>query len=102
MDEFIDRYGDPPPCVEGLIRVALLRNTAISQGIYEIGQKGDCVLLYSENIDMKKVSVLGKEMKGRILVGAGKKPYISVKSSEDMPPVEALAKALSIMSSVKE
>lgn len=102
VDEFIDRYGDPPPCVEGLIRVALLRNTAISQGIYEIGQKGDCVLLYSENIDMKKVSVLGKEMKGRILVGAGKKPYISVKSSEDMPPVEALAKALSIMSSIKE
>lgn len=102
VDEFIDRYGDPPPCVEGLIRVALLRNTAISQGIYEIGQKGDCVLLYSENINMKKVSVLGKEMKGRILVGAGKKPYISVKSSEDMPPVEALAKALSIMSSVKE
>ena len=102
VDEFIDRYGDPPPCVEGLIRVALLRNTAISQGIYEIGQKGDCVLLYSENIDMKKVSVLGKEMKGRILVGAGKKPYISVKSSEDMPPVEALAKALSIMASVKE
>lgn len=102
VDEFIDRYGDPPPCVEGLIRVALLRNTAISQGIYEIGQKGDCVLLYSENIDMKKVSVLGKEMKGRILVGAGKKPYISVKSSEDMPPVEALAKALSIMSLVKE
>lgn len=102
VDEFIDRYGDPPPCVEGLIRVALLRNTAISQGIYEIGQKGDCVLLYSENIDMKKVSVLGKEMKGRILVGAGKKPFISVKSSEDMPPVEALAKALSIMSSVKE
>lgn len=102
VDEFIDRYGDPPPCVEGLIRVALLRNTAISQGIYEIGQKGNCVLLYSENIDMKKVSVLGKEMKGRILVGAGKKPYISVKSSEDLPPVEALAKALSIMSSVKE
>lgn len=102
VDEFIDRYGDPPPCVEGLIRVALLRNTAISQSIYEIGQKGDCVLLYSENINMKKVSVLGKEMKGRILVGAGKKPYISVKSSEDMPPVEALAKALSIMSSVKE
>ena len=102
VDEFIDRYGDPPPCVEGLIRVALLRNTAISQGIYEIGQKGDCVLLYSENIDMKKVSVLGKEMKGRILVGAGKNPYISVKSSEDLPPVEALAKALSIMSSVKE
>lgn len=102
VDEFIDRYGDPPSCVEGLIRVALLRNTAISQGIYEIGQKGDCVLLYSENIDMKKVSVLGKEMKSRILVGAGKKPYISVKSSEDMPPVEALAKALSIMSSVKE
>lgn len=102
VDEFIDRYGDPPPCVEGLIRVALLRNTAISQGIYEIGQKGDCVLLYSENIDMKKVVVLGKEMKGRILVGAGKKPYISVKSSEELPPVEALAKALSIMSSVKE
>ena len=36
LDELIDRFGEPPASVKGLIDVALIRNTAASLGIYEI------------------------------------------------------------------
>ena len=35
-DELIDRFGDPPPAVQGLIDIALLRNTASRLGITEV------------------------------------------------------------------
>lgn len=35
----IDRYGEPPKSVTGLIEAALLRNTAAALGITEIQQR---------------------------------------------------------------
>ncbi len=70
-DELIDRFGDPPPSVQGLVNVSLLRNSASGQGIYEISQRGNCLLLYSNAIDMQKVSRLAALLRGRILVSAG-------------------------------
>lgn len=84
-DELIDRFGDPPPSVQGLVNVSLLRNSASGQGIYEISQRGNCLLLYSNAIDMQKVSRLAALLRGRILVSAGAKPYISVKRAQGNP-----------------
>lgn len=39
IDELIDRYGEPPKSVTGLIEAALLRNTAAALGITEIQQR---------------------------------------------------------------
>ncbi len=39
-DELIDRFGEPPAAVCGLIDVALLRNMAADQGFFEIKQQG--------------------------------------------------------------
>ena len=39
IDELIDRYGDPPKSVLGLIEISLLRNKAAHLGITEISQK---------------------------------------------------------------
>ena len=97
LDELIDRFGDPPKSVEGLIKVSLLRNTAAELGIYEISQKVDNVLLYSQAIDMQKVSLLGKYMRSRIMVSAGVKPYISVKILPKQSPVDAINEALTVM-----
>ena len=36
IDDLIDRFGEPPASVEGLVKVALLRNSAADSGIYEI------------------------------------------------------------------
>ena len=102
LDELIDRFGDPPKSVEGLIKISLLRNTAAELGIYEIGQKGDNVLLYTQMIDMKKVGLLGKYMRGRIMVSAGVKPYISVKVLPKQSPVEAINQALTVMKKENE
>ena len=40
VDELIDRFGEPPASVKGLIDVALLRNTAAQFGFKEIQSKG--------------------------------------------------------------
>ena len=71
-------------------------------GIYEIGQKADNILLYSQSIDMQKVSLLGKYMRGRIMVSAGIKPYISVKVLPKQSPVDAINDALTVMKKQNE
>lgn len=96
-DELIDRFGDPPDCVLGLIEVSLLRNTAAHLGIYEIGQRGDNLLLYWNDINMRAVTRLSKDMKGQILVSAGSKPYVSVKVPKQSETISTLKKALLIL-----
>ena len=78
-DELIDRFGEPPVAVEGLIEVALLRNTAALLGIYEITQRGDALLLWWDDIDMKAVARASQEFRGRLMVSGGAKPYVTFK-----------------------
>ena len=96
-DELIDRFGDPPKSVLGLIEVSLLRNTAAALGIYEIGQRGDNLLLYWDNINMKAVTRLSADMRGKILVSAGSKPYVSVKVDSSADTIKTLKSALMIL-----
>ena len=102
LDELIDRYGEPPASVAGLIEISLLRNTASFTGVYEIGQKGNSILLYTSDIDMRTVSALGQLMRGRILVSAGNKPYISVKKLDRESPLTTIKTALTVMKGCKE
>ena len=102
IDELIDRFGEPPASVEGLVKVALMRNLAASLGIYEIGQNNNSLLLYVEQIDMKKIAVLVKAMRGRILVSTGPKPYVTVKKAMGQTPLDALKEALDLLSQAQE
>ncbi len=97
LDELIDRFGEPPKSVEGLVTVALLRNTAASLGIYEIGQNNNSLLLYVEKVEMDKIAYLVREMRGRILVSTGPKPYITVKKATGQTTLESLKQALDIL-----
>ena len=90
LDELIDRFGEPPASVKGLIDVALIRNTAASLGIYEIKQNAGALLLYQRKLDMEFVSRLIGAFKKRVLVNAGAKPYISVKLQAGDSPLETL------------
>ena len=80
-DELIDRYGDPPPGVNALIHVALLRGEAGRSGITDIAQKQGCLRFTLRDFDMEKVSRLyaQPEYKGRLRVEAGSKPCLSLK-----------------------
>lgn len=93
LDELIDRYGEPPECVTGLIKVSLMRNSAADHGIYEITQKGNSLLLYVNAIDkevLAKLSVL----KGRVMANASTRPYYSVKLRDKHTPIRTLEEIL--------
>lgn len=79
FDELIDRFGEPPKCVLGLIDVALIRNTASQNGIYEIKQSGNTLNLYVRDVKSPKVMDIISRNKGRAMLSAGSKPYISIK-----------------------
>ncbi|MBQ8015403.1 MAG: transcription-repair coupling factor [Clostridia bacterium] len=80
IDELVDRFGDPPPCVEGLIRIALLRGKAARHDIYEITMQSDRVIFKINSLDMERVARASAHFKGRFVVSAGGgKPHIAVR-----------------------
>ena len=80
-DELIDRFGDPPPGVYSLIRVAVLRGIAGAAGITDIAQKQGYLRFTVKDFNMEKVSAMYAmpEYKGRLRVEAGSKPCLSLK-----------------------
>ena len=102
LDELIDRFGDPPEAVQGLIEVSLLRNTAAQLGIYEIGQNEQTLLLYWNEINMRAVAKLSGEMPRCIMVNAGNKPYVAIKIPPDASLIPTLKQALMVLSSVPD
>ena len=97
-DELIDRFGDVPASVKGLIDVSLLRNTAAQLGIKEISQRADSLMLYPETLDMQKASLLAASLRGRVMLNAGAKPYLTVKIAKGEKPIDTMKLALKIMS----
>ncbi len=95
-DELIDRFGEPPAAVRGLIDIALLRGMAAQRGVTEVKQQGEALLLYVAQLDMEQVGALVKKMQGRVLVSAGSRPYLSVKL-QGRPPLEVLSEMLEAM-----
>ncbi|MGN1120511.1 MAG: transcription-repair coupling factor [Oscillospiraceae bacterium] len=67
VDELIDRYGEPPESVRGLVDVALLRSLASLSNVTEITQAGDDMVFYMSKFDMVKISAVtaavGKRMR---------------------------------------
>ena len=52
-DELIDRFGEPPAAVQGLVEVALMRNMAADLGIREVRQQGNSLILYQKKLDLE-------------------------------------------------
>ncbi|WOC32302.1 MULTISPECIES: transcription-repair coupling factor [Caproicibacterium] len=82
-DELIDRYGDPPKSVAGLIQISLLRNLAGLCGLNEVKQQQGQLLLYQKKLDMKWISGISARYPQRVLVNAGARPYISLRLQPD-------------------
>lgn len=98
MDEFIDRFGEPPASVKGLIDVALLRANAANLGIYEIKQQNGMILAFVNDLKPEFVSAIGHKMRGRAMISAAKtSPYISVKL-QGKPPVEVIKDLITALS----
>ena len=80
-DELCDRFGDPPPSVNALVQVALLRGEASGCGIGDIAQKGGFVRFVFTEFNFEYISALYAQdaWKGRIKVEAGGKPAVALK-----------------------
>ena len=89
-DELIDRFGDPPPPVNSLIHVALMRGEAQEAGILEIAQKSGCLRFTLQSFNMEKVSLLYEQpaYKGRLKVEAASKPCVSLRLSSNRQVIE--------------
>ena len=90
-DELIDRFGDPPACVNSLIHVALLRGEASRAGICDISQKSGFLRFELSEFDMARVSELYAlpQYKGRVRIEAGQKPCLSLKLRRGERVIEA-------------
>jgi len=97
IDELIDRFGEPPASVSGLVDAALVRNTSSQLGIKEISQNERKVILYPEIPDFEAASRVAAAMKGRVKLGAGQKPYIEVALGKGQSPVDAIRETLGYM-----
>ena len=93
-DELIDRFGEPPAAVQGLIDIALLRHMAAALSIYEVKQQGDTLLLYQRTLNMEVGSRMSAALKGRVMISAGGKPYFAVKIKPGLTVLDTLREAL--------
>ena len=98
MDELIDRFGEPPAAVLGLMDVAMLRNRASAKGVYEISEKDGCMLVYLSSIDESAGKVCSM-LKGRAMLSAGKKPYLSIRMTKGQQPLDVLSEVMDAMES---
>ncbi len=97
IDELIDRYGEPPRSVLGLIEVSLLRNKAAHLGITEISQRNGAMYFYTEYLSPEQIAGLSKAYKGKITFNGAGKSYVSVKISPKIRPFDMMKETVEII-----
>ena len=97
-DELIDRFGEPPEAVKGLVDVALIRNIAARNSIYEISQKNESIVFYPRQLDLKKMAELSALLRSRVSINAGTKPFITVKLGKAEKPIDVIRTTLYALS----
>ena len=102
LDELIDRYGDVPASVAGLVDISLVRVSAARAGIYEIGQKRDALILYSDTLNAQRIKLAVAALPGRITVNSSAKPYLAVRVASGEKPLDILKQALNALGPVQE
>lgn len=102
VDELIDRFGEPPESVMGLINISLLRNIAIDNFVTEIGHQGNNLLIYTDVLDMRMISAISNMMRGRITISTAGKTHFKVKILKGQSQLEVLKQVLALMSLARE
>ena len=93
-DELIDRFGEPPATVTGLISVALMRNRCAALGISAVEQEGPWLRLCPAAVEPAKVAALSAVFKKLFRVKAGAKPAYELHAAPGLTPLELLGTAL--------
>lgn len=96
-DELIDRYGDPPKSVLGLIEVARLRNLASAVDIVEIAQSGSDLLFYLSKFSMERIAAVSKQFGSRMLLETADRGHIRVTLAKNEKPIELMRAVIAAM-----
>ncbi len=70
--------------------VSLVRIVAARLGVYEITQKEQTLLLYSDQLDLATLKPMLRDMGRRMIVNASAKPYLSVRILPGEKPVDVM------------
>lgn len=97
IDELIDRYGEPPKSVVGLIEVSLLRNKAAHLGITEISQKNARMYFYTQFLTADQIAALSEAYRGKIIFNGAGKSYIAVKIDPKILPFEMMKQVINTL-----
>ena len=98
IDELIDRYGEPPASVKGLVDVARLRNMAALSGLTEITQAGDVMVFYLSAFDMRRISAVTSVMGKRMRLETIGRARMSVSLEKDEKPLDVMKSVITAMS----
>lgn len=90
IDELLDRFGEPPRSVQGLIDIAQLRNRCAALNITEVSDKTGEMRIYFSYFDINDMMILLKNYKGRALVQNGDKPYVAIKLYKNQTTLDTL------------
>lgn len=94
LDEFIDRYGDPPKPVIGLINIALVRNSAAAIGIKEITQRASRAVFKLRDMKADIAPKLLAAYGSRLKFIQGEDAGFSVEMSAKQPMGELVAEVV--------
>ena len=102
VDELVDRFGDPPPSVNHLVSIALLRAHCAACGMTDISQKGLTLTFALQEFNLKQVVELTAvpRYKGRILFSPGKEK--SALSLRLKPGEDVLAMGMKLVETYQE
>ena len=101
IDELIDRYGEPPKSVVGLIDVSLIRNKAAHLGITEISQKNGQMFFYTQYLSVDQIAALSTAYRGKITFNGSGKSYVSIKIMPKISVFEMMKNTIDILDKSK-
>ncbi len=96
-DELIDRYGEPPKSVLGLIDVARLRNMASAVDITEITQSGEMIKFFISKFDMERIANVSEVMGNRLQLETMGRAHIAVKLNKTDRPLDIMRNVITSM-----
>ena len=96
-DELIDRFGDPPSSVVGLIEVARLRNMAADCNVSEISQTGEDLIFYMSKFDMQRLSAVTKAVGKKMRLETVGRPRMLVTAGKDKDALSVMKTVISAM-----
>ena len=96
LDELLDRFGDIPPTLWNLVRVALVRNSACSCGIKLIEQKRGLISFFPDQVDARACTLLASDPKyrGKMMLSFGGRPHFAYRPAPNEDLLDTVSEIL--------